>query len=113
MSSTAVVDHAALMARDLVHRECRGSGDKDNAMRRVEAKWGVPYADLWKLHYRKPKDIFVGAYLRLLNAAELQRETQIKRLEHERQITQVTGRIASALVAAADALGGAESRSGE
>lgn len=104
MSSSAVIDNAANMARDLVQRESRGPGDVENAMRRVEAKYGVPYAVLWRLRYRKPKDILLGVAMRLVEAYEAQRAEQLRRLNHEREITRVTGRIAEALVAASDAL---------
>lgn len=104
----AYVDQAAEMAKTLVHREVRGPGDLDNAMRRVERKYGVPYSTLWALRYRKPNDILVGAFLKVAEAYEAQRQEQIKRLEHERSITQAKGRLASYLVRAADALAGAQ-----
>lgn len=65
MSGVAIVDSAANMARDLVQREARGPGDLENAMRRIEARYGVPYATLWSLRYRKPKDIMASALLTL------------------------------------------------
>lgn len=111
--NAAVIEEAAGMARELVSRESRGPGDTENAMRRVESKFGVPYATLWALRYRKPKDIMVGTFLRLAGAYEAQRQEQLKRLEHERAITKVTGRLASYLVAASDALGRPEDRGAE
>lgn len=108
MSGVAFVDDAATKARDLVNRETRGPGDLDNAMRRIERKYGVPYSVLWALRYRKPKDLLISAYLRVVEAYEAQREEQMRRFEHERSITQAKGRVAEGLVSAADALAGAK-----
>jgi hypothetical protein len=105
MGAAAFVDEAAEKARTLVNRETRGPGDLQNAMHRIERKFGVPYATLWALRYRRPKDILVGAYLRVVEAYEAQVEHQRRQLEHERFITQAKGRVAETLVAAADALG--------
>lgn len=41
------VAHAQEMTRAMVARECRGSGDMDNAMRRIEARCGIPHSTLW------------------------------------------------------------------
>lgn len=110
MRAAAYVEEAAKMSRDLVNRESRGAGDTDNAMRRVERKWGVPYSLLWGLRYRRPKDITVGNWLSVRQAWEAQREEQIKRFEHERAITQAKGWLSTALVSAADALAGAQDK---
>lgn len=104
MASAAYVDQAVEMARSLVNREVRGPGDTENAMHRVERKYGVPYSTLWALRYRKPKDILIGAFLKVAAAYEAQCQEQLKRLEHERAITQATTRLASHLVGAADAV---------
>lgn len=113
MSNVALVEHAAEMARSLIQREARGPGDTDNAMRRVADEYGVPYTDLWKLRYRKPKRIYADVLLALANAFEAQREAQLKRLEHERAITKVKGRLSSYLVAASDALARTKIRGSE
>ena len=65
MSATAYVDDAASMARRLVARESVGPGDTENAMRRCEAKYGIPYQSLWSLRYRPPKRIFIDVYERI------------------------------------------------
>ena len=102
--NAAYVDDARRMARDLIARETKGSGDLENAMRRLETRYGVPYGFLWNLRYRPPKDLLMGLFLRLQEAYEQQLGEQIKRLEHERSITEAKGRIAQGFVAAANAL---------
>jgi hypothetical protein len=96
---------ASEMARNLVQRESRGPGDLENAMRRIEAKYGVPYGVLWSLRYRQPKDILVGVFNRLRAAYQAECERQASILEHELTVQRVTGHdVDPALVAAAEAL---------
>ncbi len=104
MNPSAFVDHAAELNRNLVNSECRGPGDLENAMRRVELKWGIPVSVSWALRYRKPKTIAADVYARIAQAFETYREQQFRRLENERAITQETGRLASYFTRAADAL---------
>lgn len=70
--SVAYVDEARRMAGDLIARESRGSGDLENAMRRIESRYGIPYGFLWGLRYRPPKDLLMGLFLRLQSAYERQ-----------------------------------------
>lgn len=62
MSAVAFVEQSRAWARDLVNADVRGPGDLDNAMRRVEARWGIPFAALWSLRYRPPKDVGASVY---------------------------------------------------
>lgn len=78
------------MASRLVQRESRGPGDLDNAMRRIEAKYGVPYSLLWSLRYRQPKDILVGVFTKLKTAYQAECARQAALLEHELTITKAT-----------------------
>lgn len=71
------------MASNLVLRESRGPGDLDNAMRRIEAKYGVPYSVLWSLRYRQPKDILLGVFTKLRAAYQAECARQAALLEHE------------------------------
>jgi hypothetical protein len=104
MNPTAFVDHAAEMNRVLVNGECRGPGDLENAMRRVEMTWGIPFAVSWAFRYRKPKTVAADIYARHCQAVETFRETQLRRLENERASTKATNRFAAYFVRAADAL---------
>lgn len=74
---------ASEMASRLVQKESRGPGDLDNAMRRIEARYGVPYSVLWSLRYRKPKDILLGVFTKLRCAYWSECERQAAILEHE------------------------------
>lgn len=78
------------MASGLVQRESRGPGDLDNAMRRIEAKYGVPYSVLWSLRYRQPKDILLGVFTKLRTAYQAECARQAALLEHELTITKAT-----------------------
>lgn len=78
------------MASALVQREARGPGDLDNAMRRIEQRYGVPYGLLWSLRYRPPKDIVAGAWQTLTNAYRAECERHARRLEHEIQTMKAT-----------------------
>lgn len=111
MSATAYVDQASHLAKRLISREALGPGDTDNAMRRCEQKFGLPYGFLWALRYRKPKRIFVDLYFKLQEAVEYQRQQQERKFEHERTV-EATTRISKALIRAADCVAGANDRSG-
>lgn len=96
---------AAEMARNLVQRESRGPGDLENAMRRIEAKYGVPYGILWSLRYRQPKDILVGVFNKLRSAYQAECERQASILEHELTVQKATNHdVDPALVAAVENL---------
>lgn len=88
--SKMTVATAQQMARTLVQREARGPGDLDNAMRRLEARYGVPYSFLWSLRYRPPKNMLVTAWqtLRSAYAAECARQARI--LSHELAVMEAT-----------------------
>lgn len=79
------VDQARAIARDLVQHESRGPGDTDNAMRRLEARYGVPYGFLWSLRYRPPKDVLMGAWHRLTAAYRAECERVERRAAAERE----------------------------
>lgn len=75
------VETAIELANDLIRREARGPGDVENAMRRIESKYGVPHSFLWALRYRPPKDILLGAWMGLLNAHEVECARQKRLLD--------------------------------
>ena len=95
--SSAVVEDARAMAKHLVNREAKGPGDTENAMRRIEARYGVSFATLWGLRYRAPKDMMASAYFRLQAAYQAECERQMRRLEHELEITKAKAGAASPL----------------
>ena len=83
---TGIAD-AQAWANKLLQREARGPGDMENAMRRLEARYGVQWRTFWQLRYRPPADVFVGVYLSLKAAYEAECERQERLLRHEREIT--------------------------
>lgn len=82
------VADARFWANELVRRESRGPGDSENAMRRLESKYGIPWRTFWQLKYRAPTDVMVGLYLQLAAAYQAECERQQRLLDHEREITQ-------------------------
>lgn len=103
------VGRSRTWAAELVRAESRGAGDKGEAMRRVARRIGIAFSRIWSLEYRPPKDVPVSVYQRLAQAYLAMREDQIRRLQHEIEITRaISGdgaravRAAEALVAAAD-----------
>lgn len=71
-ASGTLIDELAGLANDLIMREARGPGDYHNAMRRIEARYGIPYAKLWTLRFRRPKSFDFAVGLRIHYAAEHQ-----------------------------------------
>ncbi len=108
MSDAAYVEQAAEWANALVIRESRGPGDTENAMRRIEQRYGVPFNSLWSLRYRRPKNIVVGLFARLHAAYEAECERQMRKMAHELEITKTVAGFAHASVAAAQTLVDAE-----
>ena len=103
---TTAVSEAREWAKWLVQRETRGPGDLENAMRRIEARYGISFSTLWSLRYRPPKDIFVSTYELLRSAYLAEHEKQERLLRHEREITKAKSRIGAALVRASSSLAG-------
>lgn len=106
------MSNAALQARqwanELVRRESRGPGDVDNAMRRLEARYGIPASTLWRLRYRTPTDIFVSVFLKINAAYQAECERQLRLLEHDLAITKAKAGDFHPAVRAAEALAGKE-----
>jgi hypothetical protein len=90
MNDAALVDEAAAWARELTLREARGPGDRENAWRRLEARYGITFGAFWSLRYRRPKAILASLYLRLRAAYAAECERQRRKLEHEIAITRAT-----------------------
>ena len=104
---TAAAD-AQRLAKELVMRESRGPGDMENAMRRLESKYGIPWRVFWSLRYRPPTDVMTGIYRRLLAAYLAECERQERLLRHEIEITKIKAGPDAPAVRAAAARGGEE-----
>jgi hypothetical protein len=84
---TGIAD-AQAWANELIRRESRGPGDMENAMHRLEARYGIPWRIFWQLRYRAPKDVFVGVYLQLKSAHEAECARQERLMRHELAIAE-------------------------
>lgn len=81
-------EDARVWANELIRRESRGPGDMENAMRRLEARYGIPWRTFWTLRYRKPTDVMVGVYRQLQAAYQSECDRQERLLAHERKLTE-------------------------
>lgn len=109
MTDAAYAKDACTWANALVRREARGPGDQENAMRRLEARYGIPWRTFWSLKYRPPQDVFAAVYFRLRGAYQSECERQMRLLEHELELTKAKAGPSDAAVAAASAVVGEES----
>lgn len=97
----AAVSDARSWARMLVHRESRGPGDTENAMRRLESRYGIPWRTFWALRYRPPTDMFVSVYQQIGAAYQAECERQERLMRHELTLTKAkTGPFHAAVIAA-------------
>ena len=101
MSEAVFVDEAAEWAKALTRNEARGPGDLENAMHRLEVRYGVPWRTFWALRYRKPEWITALTYQRLRSAYQAECERQMRRYEHELEITKAKAGASETLVSAA------------
>ncbi|MCJ2107884.1 hypothetical protein MKK70_21395 [Methylobacterium sp. E-041] len=102
--SNADISRAQSFTDELLRWEIRGPGDTANAMRRIATRSALPFAKLWALRYRPPKEIasHVLARIEAAHAAELQR--QLRKLAHDVQVTAAVAGPAHRAVRAGEAL---------
>jgi hypothetical protein len=87
MSAEAATD----LVRTMVQRESRGPGDIDNAMRRLEARYGLPFWSIWHLRKGKAKTV-EATLLGRIRAAYLDMcAKQASNLLHEIEVEAATG----------------------
>ena len=77
------VDAATEYVRTMVQRESRGPGDIDNAMRRLEAKYGLPFWTVWHLRKGKAKTVEASLLARIRGAYLDMCQRQASNLLHE------------------------------
>ena len=82
------LSEAQMWASHMVLREARGPGDTENAMRRLEARYGIPWRVFWNLRYRPPADVMVGLWRQLHSAYENECKRQERLLAHERHVAE-------------------------
>lgn len=80
------IDTATDLVRTMVQRESRGPGDLDNAMRRIEARYGLPFWPLSHLRKGKAKTIEVSLFARIKGAYLDMCHRQAAGLLHEIEI---------------------------
>ena len=110
MSDVAYLDNAERWSKDLTRMKARGPGDTENAMRTIEREYGIDYWTMWKLHYRRSaiRDIGITVYSKIEAAYRAECERQLRRLQHEIEITEAIAGPDNATVRAAKALVGEE-----
>ena len=91
-------------SKALVQREARGSGDTENAMRRLEQRYGIPWRTFWSLRYRVPKTLCVNVWFQIRAAYLAECERQARKLQHEIEITKAIAGIDDPVVVEAEAL---------
>src|SRR6266849_7164638 len=84
---TAHVDEAQGIAKWLTRREASGPGDMENAWRRLEVRYGLPWRMFWALRYRPPRIIDSVLFERLRAAYKAVCERQMKKLKNEITLT--------------------------
>ncbi len=82
------VNEAKGWANHLIAAHHRGPGDTtDAAIHRAAVKHGLDPKLLWRLRYRTPKSMLIGAWKRIKAAYDAECERQEARLRHELEIT--------------------------
>lgn len=77
------VDAATEYVRTMVQRESKGPGDLENAMSRIEAKYGLPFWTLWHLRRGKAKTVEASMLARIRAAYLDMCQRQASNLLHE------------------------------
>jgi len=80
MSTT---DVAGDYARRMIEHETRGWGDQNNAMSRLEARYGLPFWSLLNLKSGRAKTVEAGLFGRIRAAYLDVCEKQVSKLQHE------------------------------
>jgi len=77
------VEAATEYVRTMVQRESRGPGDLDNAMNRIEQRYGLPFWTLWHLRKGKAKTVEASLLARIRAAYLDMCQRQASNLLHE------------------------------
>ncbi len=110
VSDAVYIDNAQRWSKDLTRMKSRGPGDTENAMRQIEREYGIDYGFLWSLRYRRDRlrTISVSVYETIAAAYRAECARQMRKLQHEIEITEEVAGPAHAAVRAAKALVGEE-----
>ena len=88
MSSAGV---ATGLVRRMIETESRGWGDTEGAMRRLSARYGLPYWSLNNLRTGRAKTVEAGLFLRIKQTFADQCARQAARLLHEAELAKAVG----------------------
>jgi hypothetical protein len=83
MSSVDMAGQASSFVRRMVENETRGWGDTDNALNRLEAKYGLPFWSLQNLRTGRAKTVEASLFNRIKAAFVDHCGKQAARLLHE------------------------------
>jgi hypothetical protein len=75
----------------MVQRESRGPGDIDNAMQRLETRYGLPFWSLWHLRKGRAKTCDTSLYARIQGAYLDMCKRQVGSLLHEIEMETIGG----------------------
>ncbi|TDR28885.1 hypothetical protein [Aquamicrobium defluvii] len=81
VSSSATI--AAGYVRRMVEKETKGWGDQNNAMSRLERRYGLPFWSLNNLRTGRAKTVEAGLFTRIRSAYLDLCEREIAKLQHE------------------------------
>jgi hypothetical protein len=98
------VSNAREWAGELVRREARGPGDYENAMRRLESRYGIQWQTFWRLRHGRIKDISASIYARINAAYCAECERQQRLLAGQIEIAKAKGLTSAPAVRKAEAL---------
>lgn len=87
MSATVATGYVKRM----VQRESQGPGDIDNAMHRIEQRYGLPFWSLWHLRKGKAKTCDVALFARVKAAYLDMCQRQADALLHEIEMETLSG----------------------
>lgn len=77
------VDVASGYVRRMVEHETKGWGDQDNALSRLEARYGLPFWSLNHIRTGRAKTVEAGLFARIRGAYLDLCERQVAKLQHE------------------------------
>jgi len=86
-----LVAEAAEWAALLTNEAEAKTGKTDTALETVARQTGVNQSTLWRLRYRKPKDLAVSVYMKLKTAWEAVQQRQFERMQHELEVACLRG----------------------
>lgn len=90
--SAQMLAEARGWAEELTEMEITGPRDLEDAWRRLETRYGIPYSTFWSLRYRADlKDIWASLHRMLQLAVEQERSRRAANLQHHEFISSVVG----------------------